>query len=125
MKIIDLLVDMVQKAIRSPEQEKEILYFLLVDLSLKSKSISERKAWMTLALLVSRTWSDRKFPSDLELKKLKSQVNRDFRNNETRTSSFLFTLEDFEMGEAAVKKFLHERAWKGLAGFEEDGSPSR
>lgn len=123
MRFIDVLVDMVQKAIRTPEQEKEILYFLLMDLALKSKGLSEQKAWKSLALLVSRVWLNRTFPSDSEIHEIKASINRDSRRKENRTSNFLFSLEDFEMGEAAVKKFFAERAWKGMAGFDEDGTP--
>lgn len=123
MKFIDILVATLQKECNNPSREKEVLYFLLMDLALKSDKLTERKAWETLASLVSIVWKDRKFPSFETIKAIMADSNKIHRLGEPRTSSVLFSLREIEWGEQAVKKFLAEHAWKGLAGFDEDGTP--
>jgi hypothetical protein len=123
LKFIDILVETIQKACNDPSQEKEVLYFLIMDLALKSDKLIERKAWETLASLVSSVWKERKFPSLQEIEALKAKTNSIHRSGEPRISRVLFSLREIEWGEASVKKFLAEKAWKGLAGFDEDGTP--
>ena len=133
MRIIDFFIDAVRNGIKTPEHEKEILYFFLMDLALKSKQVSERKAWEFLALLVSIIWKERKIPSLDAVNDLIKIIKAKFRqsspplngegNINTRTSKYLYTLDDFELGERALRRFLSERAWKGMPGFEEDGTP--
>ena len=125
MKFIDILIEATQKAVSKPEQEKEILYFFLMDLALKSRKLSERKAWETLASLVAIVWKDRKFPSNKDILAVKASINSKFRENIPRTSGSLFSIRKFELGEAALKKFFNETAWKGMPGFEPDGTPMR
>ena len=121
--LTEFFLEALKKARRNPEQEKEILYFFLIDLALKSKKLSEQKAWKTLAVLVSLIWKDKCFPTDPQIAEAKASVNRSSRNKESRTSGALYSIEDFEMGEAAMKKFFNSQAWKGMPGFEEDGTP--
>ena len=123
MRIIDILVDTILDSLSTPAQMKEVLYLLLMELSLRSESISERKAWEVIASLVSLTFSIRRFPSPEELVTIRKNVNKAHRLDEKRTSLIFETLKMYELGEAAVKKFLHSKAWKGMPGFEEDGTP--
>jgi hypothetical protein len=123
MKFIDILVDTLLNECKNRDQVKEVLYFLVMDLALKSNSLSERKVWETLASLISIIMKDRKFPSFKIINALKAETNSIHRSGEPRTSTILFSLREIEWGEAAVRKFLAEKAWKGLPGFDEDGTP--
>jgi hypothetical protein len=125
LKFIDILIETLEREISNPSQIKEILYFLIMDLALKSNKLSERKAWETIASLVSLVWSTKRFPSADDLTTLRSEVNSLHRNKNDRTSFIFDSLKMFELGEASVRKFLHEKAWKGLAGFDDDGKPLR
>ena len=123
MNFIDSLIGTIQLEISKTENVKEVLYFFLMDLALKSKKLSERKAWELIASLVSLVWKDRKFPSFERLNSEKSEINSLHRENIPRTSGVMYSIKEYELGEAAVRKFLAEKAWKGMPGFNEDGTP--
>jgi hypothetical protein len=123
MKFIDILVEVCRDATSSPVRIKELLFFFTMDLALKSKKLSERKAWETLGSLISLIFKQKRFPNSAEIDLVKNQVNSLHREKNTRTSDVLFSLKMFELGEAEVKKFFNSRAWKGMPGFKEDGTP--
>ena len=121
----DALVEGILQKIRSPEHIKEVLYSLIIDLALKAKNLKSRKAFELIGALIALVYRDGSFPDTEVLTRLKSEINFNHRNREFRTSEVFETLYDLELGEREVKKFLHERAWKGMPGFNEDGTPMK
>ena len=118
MKFIDILYETLIREFRSPEQQFEIINLLLIDKALKSATVTERKAWYAAALLVRQIKSSRKVPTCEELNTIRASVNRCTRSKEPRTTGVLYSIEELELSEAAVRKFLHEHAWDGLPGFD-------
>ena len=123
MKFIDVLVETLQQGSRDPRRAREILYFLVMDQALRSKTLSERKSWEIIGSLIAYVGRERHFPKPAQLKTIKSSINSLHRDQDPRTSEILVSLRMFELGEAAVKKFLMERAWKGFPGVTERGKP--
>ena len=117
MKFIDILYETLIREFRSPEQQFEIISLLLIDMALKAKSVSESKAFRMAAALVTKMKTTREFPSIKEIDLIRADVNRNLRGTLPCTASVAYSIEEIELSERAVKKFLTEHAWEGLPGF--------
>jgi len=122
MNFMDVLVDCLQQEMEDPRRVREVLYFLVMDLALKSKKLTERKAWEILGSLIAIVAKTKSFPDFATIKGVSSKINSEHRERIPRTSESLFSLKWFELGEASVKEFLSSQAWKGLPGFGEENS---
>ena len=123
LRFIDKFVEVLLENLRNPKEEILLIQNLLIDLSLKARSLPEHKAWETLASITSLVATEGKFPSFSAIRSVKADTNARHRNKEFRTSEILDSLTMFELGERAVKKFFSAGAWKGMPGFTEDGKP--
>lgn len=119
MRIIDLIIDKLESEFNNPARIREILITLVMDLAVRSTTISERKAWETISLLISAVSKTGRFPDDETLQLFKSSINSIHRDNKERSSDLIFTLKMFELGEQEMREFLSNRAWDGLPGFGE------
>ena len=117
MKFIDILYETLLKEFRSPSQQFELITLLLMDMALKANTIKQRKSWMIVAALIVKMKSSRVFPSNEEISSIKADVNRTCRDTPPCTAGTLYSVEEIELSERAVKKFLAEHAWEGLPGF--------
>jgi hypothetical protein len=119
LRIIDLIIDKLESEFNNPARMREILITLVMDLAVRSTTISERKAWETISLLISAVSKTGKFPDEETLQTIKASISSLHRNREERTSSLIFSLKMFELGEHELREFLQARAWDGLPGFGE------
>lgn len=123
MNFIDALVDSLLLQLKIPSQMREVLYLLILELSLKSKNLEAKKAWLMIGSLISFAGRESRFPSTQEISAIKASINSNLRERTIRTSDCLVSLRRYELGEREVKKFFTATAWQGLPGWYSDGTP--
>jgi translation elongation factor EF-G len=121
MKFIDAFVEAALKELSSPQRRYEMLISLVVENAVQASSLSERKAWELASSLIATIFKSRSFPSLKELSAIRADINSIHRGSEIRTSDFITSLKMFELGERAVREFLHEGAWDGMPEVDSEG----
>lgn len=121
--LLDKYVLFLLEELKDPTRRREFLFSLCLDIALKSEYLAERKNFELIASLITFA-KGKKFISLETLEKLRKEVATKFRDKSTISSGtrYDFTPRELQKGELSVLSFISEKAWKGLGGFDDDGS---